>query len=118
MTNNFVQTYGGVLALSGPCSDGVNLPPDLVERIYNRRFFVADEESGIVAAAFMMQFSPKAPLGLGEEHVMEVYELYKIVDGRIREINANTLLRIKPPYQSGFPDTDTSSWKKLPILNG
>lgn len=115
MTNNFRQKYGGLLELTGPCADGVNLPPNIVASIQNRRFFVADEASGIVAAAFNMRFSDKAPFGLAEERAMEVYELYKIVDGQIRMVDANTLIRLQAPYQSGFPDTDTSSWKKLPI---
>ncbi|MFJ4373920.1 hypothetical protein ACIP1T_15120 [Pseudomonas japonica] len=117
MTNNHRQKYGGLLDLTGPCADGVNLPPDIVASIGNRRFFVADEASGVVVAAFVMRFSAKAPLGLGEERAMQVYELYKIVDGQIRQIDANTLIRLEAPYHSGFADSDTSSLEKLPVIS-
>jgi hypothetical protein len=117
MTNNHRQKYGGLLDLTGPCADGVNLPPNIVAGIQNRRYFVADEQSGIVVAAFLMRFSDKAPLGLGQEQAMQVYELYKIVDGQIRVIDANTLIRLRPPYQSGFADSDTSSLERLPIIS-
>jgi hypothetical protein len=113
MTNN-QASFAGVLPLSGPAVCGINLPPDIVERIYDRRFFIADEESGIVAVCFALQYSDKAPFGLAEDHAILVYEMFKIVDGKIRLIDANTLHRFPSPYESGFPTTDTTSWAKLP----
>jgi hypothetical protein len=113
MTNS-TQVFGDMLPLNGPCASGINLPPNIVDHVYNRRFFVADPETGIVALSFGLQYSDKAPLGLAEDHATLVYEVFKIVDGRIRLIDANTLHRFKPPYQSGFADTDTSAWTKLP----
>lgn len=115
MTNN-KSVFGDVLPLNGACISGINLPPNIVDHVYNRRFFVANEETGIVALAFGMRYSDKAPLGLAEDHAILVYEMFKIVDGRIRLIDANTLHRFKPPYQSGFAQSDTSSWEKLPAF--
>ncbi|MDU9392867.1 hypothetical protein [Pseudomonas sp. zfem002] len=113
MTNS-TRVFGDLLPLNGPCVSGINLPPNIVDHVYNRRFFVADPETGIVALSFALQYSDKAPLGLAEDHATLVYEVFKIVDGRIRLIDANTLHRFKPPYQSGFADSDTSAWSKLP----